>query len=901
MINLLAYLLVRTQGGTWSVGAYRNLEDLTSAWHEVGLADSEATGVVHVGFWRPNTDAFEAAAASKPGLVLLTGAARLALPIAYRSSSTSCALVDGLPLYVALSGWGYEKGEEECVSDQIADPLPLRCTPDETPCIPADWLSTIATDSSGLAAETVSMGIMSEALYQERESRLPSGTRDRLATFRFLKLLGHKPTMETMLEDLRFAPPWILSLDTRALDLPVRPAHRLGEAGAKSVSDIVDLGVNGLLQISGMGRKSIMDISKAIFSFYEKGSAFCDANAFRQRELIEREPMPRNSGHASDRQVERDEGLKETEETNQNDEVTPSSFKDALIQAFSLLNERELSVLRLRMGMGGSKKTLEEIAKEYSVTRERIRQIEAKAIKRVSSKMKCWETSLRSELARMLDDREMPLPLVGLEVLNGWFAGVESLAKPFEYVIEHFLDSSEFHVVKIGGQLYFTRLAQDEWIEVTSKAKALLSGLSKGEKAATENEARFLIDSLLVRRGEELRSILWETATKWAHFSDGPLGDRVLISVGMGAENLVEAILSDSDTPLHYSEIARRSAARGKRIEIRRAHHAAANVGLLLGRGIYGLEKHILLSEEEKEQIVSEVEDMLVESSERQWHASEIFEELEARGFDFGGRLSKYDINVVLGASTTLAYLGRMVWMSKSESSSGKADRMHVWQAVVSLLQHQGRPMRAAEIRERISRDRGLGSTFQIHQADPLIRVGENVWGLLWRDIPFSEVDAERIVSEMEKVLRSRGTGLHASEIVSALSETREIALKVADPITLLALAQRTDRMKAGKGGYIFPSDWEGPRRLTVSEAVEKAFGSMRGGGLSSEVARCASEALGREIPKAAVSAILMKIGVYDGEKGIWRHPEDAGGNSDEDSDSSALSELPLISGSVAA
>ena len=46
--------------------------------------------------------------------------------------------------------------------------------------------------------------------------------------------------------------------------------------------------------------------------------------------------------------------------------------------------EREQKVLRLRFGMDdGRARTLEEVGKEFDVTRERIRQIEAKALRKL--------------------------------------------------------------------------------------------------------------------------------------------------------------------------------------------------------------------------------------------------------------------------------------------------------------------------------------------------------------------------------------------------------------------------------------------------------------------------------------------------------------------------------------
>lgn len=48
------------------------------------------------------------------------------------------------------------------------------------------------------------------------------------------------------------------------------------------------------------------------------------------------------------------------------------------------LTDREQKVLRLRFGMNdGRARTLEEVGKEFDVTRERIRQIEAKALRKL--------------------------------------------------------------------------------------------------------------------------------------------------------------------------------------------------------------------------------------------------------------------------------------------------------------------------------------------------------------------------------------------------------------------------------------------------------------------------------------------------------------------------------------
>ena len=59
-------------------------------------------------------------------------------------------------------------------------------------------------------------------------------------------------------------------------------------------------------------------------------------------------------------------------------------LKEQLVEVLSTLTDREQKVLRLRFGMDdGRARTLEEVGKEFNVTRERIRQIEAKALRKL--------------------------------------------------------------------------------------------------------------------------------------------------------------------------------------------------------------------------------------------------------------------------------------------------------------------------------------------------------------------------------------------------------------------------------------------------------------------------------------------------------------------------------------
>lgn len=67
------------------------------------------------------------------------------------------------------------------------------------------------------------------------------------------------------------------------------------------------------------------------------------------------------------------------------DIIMYKNLKEDLKKALETLNSKEKEVLELRFGLNGKEpSTLESIGNKYNLTRERIRQIENKALKRIS-------------------------------------------------------------------------------------------------------------------------------------------------------------------------------------------------------------------------------------------------------------------------------------------------------------------------------------------------------------------------------------------------------------------------------------------------------------------------------------------------------------------------------------
>ena len=76
--------------------------------------------------------------------------------------------------------------------------------------------------------------------------------------------------------------------------------------------------------------------------------------------------------------------IEDEDSTKPTDAVSFTMLKEQLIGVLDTLTPREEKVLRLRYGLDdGRPRTLEEVGKEFNVTRERIRQIEAKALRKL--------------------------------------------------------------------------------------------------------------------------------------------------------------------------------------------------------------------------------------------------------------------------------------------------------------------------------------------------------------------------------------------------------------------------------------------------------------------------------------------------------------------------------------
>lgn len=702
--SLRAFLLIRTVDGEWHNEVFHALEPVLRAWE--ASVDTERCAVLHVGFERRTARTFEELATQHPGKLLLTPGARGALPSTFLSSREPVGVVGSEPIYLALEGWGYTAAEPEGAK------------PSHNQIGLQGWVNDFAIAHPELRGLLFDAAIFCDDTYLEHEAGLDTALRTQLGKFRCAALVGAAGDDPTALA--RAAPPWLSARPLAELDLTVRIGNVFRNLDATSVGDIGKMSIAELLTLQNFGRTSIRHLVGIL-----------------ERELA---AGPRS--------------LDVLAAPNANETLI-----DAVQRSLSTLADRERDILTRRMGFNCEPETLAEIGESYGITRERIRQIEAKVVDRLI-RMEIWDDILAAKLSAMLAQREFPLPLIGAEALDPWFSGVAHHRQAVGYVIANMCEA-KVSLVDIDGVEYLSFLNQDQWREIVATARRLLA--SGVDQNWTEDECRNHLMLLVPAEAREFGAILWDIASKWCHFADDG-GARVLISYGRGVDQIVEAVLLESDSPLHYTDITIQASARaGRALDERRVHNAAAEVGYLFGAGTYGMVKHLSVSRREWEGFAEEAAEIVAEAEhDRQWHASELVDLLRQRDVGLPDSFDKYQMDIALKETASLQTLGRMVWV-REDSSNDKA-RVDIRQAVIAILQRAGGPLSTADLRQRVVAVRGINLGMQFHVSDPLIKLESDLWALNDRDISLKRPEQQAFLDRVVASLRARGSPAHISE-----------------------------------------------------------------------------------------------------------------------------------------
>jgi hypothetical protein len=517
------------------------------------------------------------------------------------------------------------------------------------------------------------------------------------------------------------------------------------------------------------------------------------------------------------------------------------SFLEAFHAQLAALEPIPRMIVTRRAGIHGARETLEELGSMLGVTRERVRQIEARVIERLRDRSH-FRRSVESRLADAFGPgKALPLDLLAQDP---WWAGVDGKELLLDYVARRIFEDELFVLEAPSGKRYLTRFPPEAFAERLESANSRVAKLEfPVELSAIDAILHSEVDSLDPVLFTELERAVDELLHVDAERPDFALG------YGRHRDDEVVAFLNSQEAPIPIALVEERCG-RGRLPE----------EVLYFKRGVVGLKRHFPEFDAWMERLVpAALEVMKERPAGRQWLVPEIHEALHERGL-VPEWLGHWHLASLLRLSKQVDYLGRLRVAAKE---SGQEQRLQYEETLESLLEEAGGPLDFTELldRARVRTDISDGGAASTVISAPFVRLDDRRIGLVERDIPGGPQAVAGAIEAVVQKLNETERGLtphQATQLVNALSAdhatwTRQLVTSVLrnEP------SVRIDRSK-----NIGLDDWDDVRCPTRPEFVRREV--QRAGGTLSIAALVASmeEVFGRAPDRSSLGVLVTQVGL---------------------------------------
>jgi hypothetical protein len=209
-------------------------------------------------------------------------------------------------------------------------------------------------------------------------------------------------------------PDWALDVSIDALALSTRCQGLLLRHGIETVGDLTRLTSDEVLRWRYFGQGRLKELSATVKLFLLREAA--------QQEWREH-PLQRSPELVS--------------------------MVDLARLSLLAMSEQEAIVLMERTGFHGSRKTLQQIADELRLCRERIRQIEFGIVKNYR-RLNVWVDAIAPRIGELLKTSGPALCLEDLEQQDSWFAGISAQPDLLRFLLKNFCASQMRLLVSRG-------------------------------------------------------------------------------------------------------------------------------------------------------------------------------------------------------------------------------------------------------------------------------------------------------------------------------------------------------------------------------------------------------------------------------------------------------------------
>lgn len=276
------------------------------------------------------------------------------------------------------------------------------------------------------------------------------------------------------------------------------------------------------------------------------------------------------------------------------------SLKEVIDDMFLVLTEKEKDVITKRFSLNNKpRQTLDKIGKHYSVTRERIRQIENIALNKLRRTVSNTKLRLVNRLAKQFIEEEGGVMLES-EIVNKMLKSIYSSSQVEGSIITLSLncDADLDKSSRTATSESFWMLKSIELKEIKKIAEACIGALRKHGDVITEDQIISAVKNLNLFKDKSASGNLIISCLKtdkrarnvegkwglmeWRHVNPRSIRDKAII------------VLDKAKKPLHFVEIANRIAETGfdkKMVTVQAVHNELIRYEqfVLVGRGLYAL------------------------------------------------------------------------------------------------------------------------------------------------------------------------------------------------------------------------------------------------------------------------------------------------------------------------
>jgi hypothetical protein len=295
-----------------------------------------------------------------------------------------------------------------------------------------------------------------------------------------LQLPQYQPDHAHVLDMLHTFPTWQQHLPVTAL--PASPAviNALQLNNIHQVADMIPFGAYGMALRPRMGPKTMASLSQSLIELRKhKDDTYLD---------VEQSAVHLFRKYRFDKPAE----------------TTANTFVEALPLLLQELPVRYAEILFRRIGIYEDPATLESLGKEQSISRERIRQLEAEGfqIMRESTLWAPFHSGYKT-IMRQLNTLEDPLTLAALELKAPWFSGISKYPYWLEYVLRHGFQPRRAYMTQWNFNQVIIDIPQAACSAVIGAVQT-----PKGKRNLTATALRRRIDLLIPSSGPATRALL---------------------------------------------------------------------------------------------------------------------------------------------------------------------------------------------------------------------------------------------------------------------------------------------------------------------------------------------------------------------------------------------------------